>query len=73
MKEIAVTKQVENYLPLLSYKQQTLVLELIKSFLNIDSETMPVSQKQYNKELMDAMSRVERGNFVDHEDAIKEL
>ena len=31
----AIQKQVDNYLPLLTTKQQTLVLEMIKNFLKI--------------------------------------
>ena len=73
MTEIAIKKQVDNYLPLLSAKQQTLILEMIKSFLNVDKEIKRISRKQYNKELDDAVSRIEKGNFVTHKDAIKEL
>lgn len=73
MTAIAIKKQVDNYLPLLSAKQQTLILEMIKSFLNVDKDTKRISRKQYNKELDDAISRIEKGNFVTHKDAIKEL
>jgi vacuolar-type H+-ATPase subunit D/Vma8 len=69
----AIKKQVDNYLPLLSTKQQTLVLEMIKSFLNVDSDTKRISRKQYNKELEKAVARVENGNSVSHKDAVKEL
>ena len=73
MTAIAIKKQVDNYLPLLSAKQQTLILEMIKSFLNVDKDTKRISRKQYNKELDDAVSRIEKGNFVTHKEAIKEL
>lgn len=73
MTTTAIKKQVDNYLPLLTAKQQTLVLEMIKSFLNVDSDTKRISKKQYNKELAEAVERVERGEFVDHKDAVKEL
>ena len=73
MTAIAIKKQVDNYLPLLSAKQQTLILEMIKSFLNVDKDTKRISRKQYNKELDDAVSRIEKGNFVTHKDSIKEL
>ena len=73
MTAIATKKQVDNYLPLLSAKQQTLILEMIKSFLNVDKDTKRISRKQYNKELDDAVSRIEKGNFVTHKEAIKEL
>ena len=73
MTATAIKKQVDNYLPLLSAKQQTLILEMIKSFLNVDKDTKRISRKQYNKEINDAVSRIEKGIFVTHKDALKEL
>ena len=73
MTATTIKKQVDNYLPLLSPKQQTLVLELIKSFLNVDKDVKRISRKQYNKELNAAVSRMEKGNSISHKDALKEL
>lgn len=73
MTAAAIKKQVDNYLPLLSSKQQTLILEMIKSFLNVDKDVKRISRKQYNKEINDAVSRIEKGNFVSHKNALKEL
>lgn len=73
MTATAIKKQVDNYLPLLSNKQQTLVLEMIKSFLNVDNDLSRISRKQYNKELDEAVSRMDKGNSVSHKDALKEL
>lgn len=73
MTTTAIKKQVDNYLPLLSARQQSLVLEMIKSFLDVDSDTKRITRKQYNKELDEAAARVENGNFVSHKDAVKEL
>jgi hypothetical protein len=73
MTATAIKKQVDNYLPLLSAKQQTLILEMIKSFLNVDKETKRITRKQYNKEINDAVIRIEKGNSVSHKDAIKQL
>ncbi len=73
MTTAAIKKQVDNYLPLLLARQQALVLEMIKSFLDVDSDTKRISRKQYNKELDEAVTRVENGNFVYHKDAVKEL
>ena len=69
----AIKKQLDGYLPLLSNKQQTLLLEMVKSFLNVDKETKRITKKQYNKEISEAVSRIENGVFVKHEDALKEL
>ena len=73
MTTAAIKKQVDNYMPLLSARQQSLVLEMIKSFLDVDSDTKRITRKQYNKELDEAVARVENGNFVSHKDAVKEL
>jgi hypothetical protein len=73
MTATAIKKQVDNYLPLLSTKQQTLVLEMIKSLLNVDKDSKRITRKQYNKEIDEAVARIEKGNSVAHKDALKEL
>ncbi|MDQ3045985.1 MAG: hypothetical protein M3R27_00430 [Bacteroidota bacterium] len=73
MTTTAIKKQVDNYLPLLSAKQQNLVLEMIKSLLNVDKDAKRISRKKYNKEINDAVTRIEKGNSVSHKDALKEL
>lgn len=73
MTATAIKKQVDNYLPLLSAKQQALVLEMIKSLLNVDKDSKRITRKQYNKEINDAVARIEKGISVSHRDALKEL
>ena len=73
MTRTAIKKQVDSYLPLLTSKQQNLVLEMIKTFLNVDSDTKRITKKQYNKEINDAVTRIEKGESVSHVDALKEL
>jgi len=73
MTSTAIKKQVDSYLPLLTSKQQNLVLEMIKTFLNVDSDTKRITKKQYNKEINDAVTRIEKGESVSHNDALKEL
>ncbi len=73
MTSTAIKKQVDSYLPLLTSKQQNLVLEMIKTFLNVDSDTKRITKKQYNKEINDAVTRIEKGASVSHNDALKEL
>ena len=73
MTSTAIKKQVDSYLPLLTSKQQNLVLEMIKTFLNVDSYTRRITKKQYNKEINDAVTRIEKGESVSHNDALKEL
>lgn len=69
----AVKKQVEDYLPMLSTKQQVLVLEMIKSLLHVDNENKRITRKQYNKELDEAVERIEKGTSISHKDVLKEI
>lgn len=46
---------------------------MVKSFLNVDKDTKRITRKQYNKEINDAVARIEKGNFVKHGVALKEL
>jgi len=69
----AIKKQIDGYLPLLSNKQQVLLLKMVKSFLNVDKDAKRITRKQYNKEITEAITRIEKGDFVKHEDALKEL
>ena len=46
---------------------------MIKNFLNVDKDVKRVSRKQYNKELSDAVSHMDKGNAVSYKDALKEL
>ncbi len=73
MTKTAIKKQVNEYLPLLSTKQQTLVLEMIKSLLDVDQTANRISVKQYNKEIKEAVTRIDKGKSVLHQDALKEL
>jgi vacuolar-type H+-ATPase subunit D/Vma8 len=73
MTNAAIKKQIDGYLPLLSNKQQVLLLEMVKSFLNVDKNAKRITRKQYNKEITEAVARIEKGDFVKHEDALKEL
>lgn len=68
-----IKKQVDRYLPLLSNKQQTLVLEMIKGFLNITPEIERISKKHYNQEINDAVARLDKGEGVPQKDVEKEL
>jgi hypothetical protein len=73
MTATTIKKQFDDYLPLLSNKQQILLLEMVKSFLNVDKEAKRVTKKQYNKEIDEAVERINKGVFISHKDALKEL
>jgi hypothetical protein len=73
MTRATIKKQVDHYLPLLTDKQQELVLDMIKSLLNVDDSAMRISRKEYNKEINDALGRIEKGQSVSHSEALKRL
>ncbi len=73
MTSSAIKKQVDNFLPLLTDKQQGLVLELIKSFLNVNDQPNRISAAQYNKEIDEAVARIDNGTSTSHEEALKAL
>ena len=69
----SIKKEVDQYLPLLPLKQQNLVLEMIKGLLHVDKDVKRITRKEYNQEIDEAVLRMEEGNSVAHEDALKEL
>jgi hypothetical protein len=69
----AIKKQVDSSLPLLSSKQQSLVLEMIKTFLTKDNSSKRITRKQYNKEIEEAVKRIDKRVSVSHSDALNEL
>lgn len=73
MTSASFKKQFDGYLPLLTDKQQALVLDMVKSLLNIDNDVKRITRKQYNKEIDEAVDRVEEGDIVTQEETKKEL
>ena len=73
MTEASIRQQVEDYLPLLTAKQQVLILEMMKSMLNLDTGAEHMTLKQYNDELNEAAARVNEGDFISHVEALKKL
>ncbi len=75
MRTSKIKNQVIDYLPMLSPRQQTLVLEMIKSFLNVETESqsLRITAEEYNKELDDAIQRIEQGTSISNEQVTKEL
>ncbi|MFM6914987.1 MAG: hypothetical protein ACKOUQ_08870 [Aquirufa sp.] len=69
----AIKKQVDNYLPLLPKGQQSLVLEVIKSLFEEVNSSDRIDKNQYNKEIDEAVARMDAGDFISHGDALDEL
>ena len=73
MTTTAIKKQLNTYLPLLTIKQQELLLDMVKNILQVDTTEKRVTVKEYNKELLEAEKRIANGDFTTHEQAIKVL
>jgi hypothetical protein len=72
MTSLAVKKQLNNYIPLLTNKQQALLLEMVKNILHLDDSEQRISIKQYNKELAEAEKQIKAGESTTQADLEKE-
>ncbi len=72
MTSVAIKKQLNNYIPLLTNKQQALLLEMVKNILHVDNSEQRISLKQYNKEIAEAEKQIASGKFINQSDLEKE-
>ena len=72
MTTIALKKELNTYIPLLSAHQQELVLEMVKNILNVDSHEKRISVEQYNTEIESALREVKQGKSVSHDEVVKQ-
>ncbi|MBI2269626.1 MAG: hypothetical protein HYU69_04625 [Bacteroidetes bacterium] len=73
MTATAIKKELNAYLPLLSNKQQELLLSMVKNILHIEPSGQRISVKQYNKEIAKAEKQIAKGKFTTQEDLKKEM
>jgi predicted amino acid-binding ACT domain protein len=72
MTATALKKELSTYLPLLSARQQALILDMIKNILHVDSKEKRISLEQYNAEIESALKEVKQGKSISHEDVLKQ-
>ena len=72
MTATAFKKELSTYLPLLSARQQALILDMIKNILHVDSKEKRISLEQYNAEIESALKEVKQGKSISHEDVLKQ-
>lgn len=72
MNAATVRKELNTYLPLLSAHQQTIVLDVIKSILQVDKKEKRISIEQYNAEIELAVQNIREGKSISHEDVLKQ-
>jgi hypothetical protein len=75
MASSAIDKELIRYFTLLDTKQKETSLAMIKSFLKPASSvsTERTTIEQYNKELDEAIDRINRGEFTTFEELEKEI
>jgi hypothetical protein len=73
MKGATIKKELNSYLPLLTEKQQELLLDMAKSILHVDTASQRISIKQYNKEIAESEKQIANGRFTTQEDLEKEV
>jgi DNA-directed RNA polymerase specialized sigma subunit len=72
MTATALKKELSTYLPLLSARQQELVLNMVKNILHVDDREKRVSIEQYNTEIEAALKDAKQRHGVSHDDVIKQ-
>ncbi|HEX5152348.1 MAG TPA: hypothetical protein VFW07_12930 [Parafilimonas sp.] len=67
-------RELVEYFMRLSEPQKQSLLDMMKSFLNpLETSVYPVSPEQYNRELDEAMERINNGSFTTLEQLEKEM
>ncbi|NCQ11850.1 MAG: hypothetical protein COW67_14465 [Flavobacteriales bacterium CG18_big_fil_WC_8_21_14_2_50_32_9] len=69
---ITTTKELNTYLPLLSERQQALVLAIVKNILHIDTQEKRISVEQYNTEIELALKEVKQGKSLSHDEVVNQ-
>ena len=72
MTATALKKELSTYLPLLSARQQALILDMIKNILQVDSKEKRISIEQYNAEIESALKDVKQGKSISHDEVLKQ-
>jgi hypothetical protein len=74
MASVSLDTEIKKYLPLLGNEEKISLLTVIKSFLHLKKENAGnIDTEQYNKDIDDAMARIDNGHFTSHEDVEKEM
>jgi hypothetical protein len=71
MKTTAIDDEINNYFMQLNESEKKSVLQLLKTFLQSRKEYERINIEQYNKEIEEAESEIENGNFYAHDEVVK--
>jgi hypothetical protein len=65
-------KELDKYWELLDTGQKKSIISMIKSFLHPSENNERISIEQYNKEINEAMARIDEGKFTTQKELEKE-
>lgn len=68
----SIDEELKDCIAQLDLSQKKSILELIKSFVKTDEEMQPQTIEEYNRELEEAVKRIEAGEYYTH-DEVKEM
>jgi len=66
-----LSAEMLEYFDRLSDAEQRSVLQLVKTFVDEKDDIEPISIEEYNKELDEAMERVNTGHYITHEEVME--
>lgn len=72
MTATTLKKELSTYLPLLSARQQALILDMIKNILHVDNKEKRISVEQYNAEIESALKEARQGKTMSHAEVVKQ-
>jgi len=71
METALIDNELMHYWARLTMAQKESVLNVLKSFIAPEEATGHISMEQYNKELEEAMKRMDAGEFYTHEQVVE--
>jgi predicted transcriptional regulator len=71
----AIAEEMNTYFLQLSEAEQKSVVQLLKTFVHnrASEQDEPIDIEQYNKDIDESLSEIERGEFYTHEQVIKSM
>jgi len=71
MTNLQLKKEFDTYLPMLSNKQQEVILNTIKSILWVDEGDKRLTIEEYNRELDESEKEIKEGRFKTQAQVVK--
>ena len=69
----ALDNELSYYFNQLDEPQKKSLLNMIKTFVKPEEETESVNIEQYNQELAEAQEQYEKGDYITHEEMIRQI